>query len=56
MSEETADRPERRESQRFESSRWQRWLVLGLLTLLALGVLFTLVIVGLSILGLTPGS
>lgn len=57
MSEETADqRNPRRESQRFESRAWQRWLVLIVLVLLALGVLVTLVIIFLSVFGLTPGA
>jgi hypothetical protein len=57
MNEETADRqPQRPASQRFKSSAWQRALVLILLILLALGVLVTLVVIGLSVLGLTPGA
>lgn len=57
MNEEPADRQKpARESQRFVSSAWQRWLVLIVLAVLALGVLLTLVVISLSLFGLTPGA
>jgi hypothetical protein len=43
-----------KKSKRFSPSAWTQWLVPILLVSLALGLLVTLVIVVLSVLGLTP--
>jgi hypothetical protein len=45
-----------RKSKRFIPSSWSRWLVPATLGFLLLLLLLTLVLVGLSILGLTPGA
>ena len=44
-----------RKSKRFEAGGWAERLAPVLLAVLVLGLLATLVIVGLSMLGLTPG-
>lgn len=44
----------KRPSQRFEPGRWGRCLVPALLILLTIGLLATLVIVALAVLGLIP--
>lgn len=46
----------KRESKRFAPSRWSECLVPALLVLVALGLLATLAIVILSMVGLTPGA
>jgi hypothetical protein len=62
MNEETADQPPAQieptnpRSKRFTSQGWKRWLVPALLALILLGLLFTLIVVGLSVFGLTPGA
>lgn len=57
MSEQTvkADKKEN-ESKRFISTRLQHILLPAIFILLALGILLTLIIIGLSLLGLTPGT
>lgn len=47
------DRPK---SARFEQGRLQRWLVPVVFLLILLGILMTVVITVLAILGLTPGT
>jgi hypothetical protein len=47
--------PGKEKSKRFESRGAARWLIPTLLVLLTLGILLTLVVTVLSILGLTPG-
>jgi len=44
----------KRPSKRFTPSKWSQVLVPALLILIALGLLVTLVLIGLSILGVTP--
>jgi hypothetical protein len=44
------------QSQRFAPSVWTRHLVPVLLGLILLGLLATLVLVGLSVVGITPGA
>lgn len=46
----------RKQSQRFNPSGWAQKLVPVLLALILLGLLATLVLVGLSVLGITPGA
>ncbi len=41
-------------SQRFQPSAWMKWLVPALLALILLGLAASLVIVVLSVLGITP--
>ncbi len=48
--------PTRRRSARFRPGLLSRYVVPALLALLALGLLATLVLIGLSLLGLTPGA
>lgn len=43
-------------SKRFTSQGWKRWLVPAILALLLLGLLFTIIVVVLSVFGLTPGA
>ena len=45
-----------KQSQRFILSGWSEKLVPVLLSLILLGLLATLVLVGLSVLGITPGA
>jgi hypothetical protein len=47
---------DKRPSKRFEPSAWTERLVPILLALLALALLATLVVVGLAVLGVTPGA
>lgn len=47
--------PGKEKSKRFESRGAARWLVPALLILLTLGILLTLAVTILSILGMTPG-
>lgn len=56
MSEQTvqADKKEN-ESKRFSATRIQRVVFPAVFVLLALGILLTIIIIGLSLLGLTPG-
>lgn len=56
MSEQTvqADKKEN-ESKRFSATRIQRVVLPAVFVLLALGILLTIIIIGLSLLGLTPG-
>lgn len=62
MNEETADQTsadieqDNPRSKRFTSYGWKRWLVPALLALILIGLLFTLIVVGLSVFGLTPGA
>ncbi len=44
------------ESTRFRASTWGNRLVAALLVLLLLGLVLTLVVVGLSVLGITPAA
>lgn len=46
----------KRPSKRFSPSTWTEYLVPVLLALLALGLVATLLIIGLSIAGLTPAN
>jgi hypothetical protein len=46
----------RKQSQRFDPSGWTAKLVPVLLGLILLGLLAVLVLVGLSVLGITPGA
>lgn len=45
-----------RESKRFAQTPFARWLVMGLLVLIAFGLVGTICLVILSIIGLTPGA
>jgi hypothetical protein len=47
---------DRRLSKRFKPSAWTERLVPILLALLALALLATLIVVGLAVLGVTPGA
>jgi hypothetical protein len=47
---------DRRPSKRFKPSAWTERLVPILLALLALALLATLIVVGLAVLGVTPGA
>jgi hypothetical protein len=49
------EKPSRPVSKKFRPTMWTQYLVPALLILLALALLGALVVVGLSILGLTPG-
>jgi uncharacterized membrane protein len=44
-----------RKSKRFSPSRWSQYLVPALLVILGLGLLATILVVVLAVLGLTPG-
>lgn len=44
----------KKHSQRFQPSAWMKWLVPTLLVLILLGVIASLTIVILSVLGITP--
>jgi hypothetical protein len=48
--------PSPRKSKRFTQTPFTRWLVMGLLVLIALGLVGTVCLVTLSIIGLTPGA
>lgn len=44
----------KRPSKRFTPSKWSQMLIPAFIILIALGLLVTLVLIGLSILGVTP--